>query len=158
MCGCSSGGRKQGVPIAQDRTDHPDHLLAHFRQFDHSSLLIIRIIPFFLTIWSPFKGGQLIISKWWGRLTGFTKEIIYIYMPRSTTLLYINVLTYNILSYIYSKLETLPALNADACLPTSIVTNTTITPTTSTTTTSFNATDSMVFSPMSSIQEQEQVS
>ena len=62
------------------------------------------------------------------------------------------------LSYIYSKLETHPALNADACLPTSIVTNTTITPTTSTPTTSFNATDSMVFSPMSSIQEQEQVS
>ena len=89
---------------------------------------------------------------------GKKSAVIYIYIPRSTTLLYINVLTYNILSYIYSKLETLPALNADACLPTSIVTNTTITPTTSTTTTSFNATDSMVFSPMSSIQEQEQVS
>ena len=58
----------------------------------------------------------------------------------------------------YSKLETHPALKADACIPTSIVTNTTITPTTSTTTTSFNATDSMVFSPMSGIQEQEQVS
>ena len=63
-----------------------------------------------------------------------------------------------ILPCIYSKLESHAALSADACLPTSIVTNTTITPTTSTTTTSFNATDSMVFSPMSSIQEQEQVS
>ena len=69
-----------------------------------------------------------------------------------------NVFTYNILSYIFPKIEAHPALNADACIPTSIVTNTTITPTTSTTTTSFNATDSMVFSPMSGIQEQEQVS